>query len=292
MSKPFRPDIPVTPETFLFNTLHMSAEEFGAFSLLAYHSWREDPPCSIPNDDSTLARIARLSDERWAECKHRVLAAFTSGSASRLYHKELRQTYDKLRRKHAARVSAANVAINSRYKKPNGMNGFHTNRSDLIPPIVYDSLQQNDTIPPHPPSIVECFSLTSDSLEEKKEASIVVSPLDSSVNEISRRMYNRHPALRRCSISVIQKQLRGIVRKISSVPLKIAQLEQVDVVHAQWCESWEWMKEDGQYAKNLERWLAPTKERWELPPPDSNGPPVGDSRMAKTMHAYSILPKL
>lgn len=264
MSKPFRPDIPVNPETFLFNTLHMSAEEFGAFSLLAYHSWREDPPCSIPNDDSTLARIARLSDERWAACKHRVLAAFTSGSASRLYHKELRQIYDKLRRKHAARVSAANVAINSRYKKPNGMNGFHTNGNGLLPANVYEPLQQNVTIPPHPPREEYCFSLSSE--EQNSKASTVVTPLDDAVRKISESMYLRHPAIRRCSRAVIQKQLRAIVRKINSVPIKIAELEKIDSAHKGWCETWDWTKDGGQYAKSLERWLAPTMERWEPPP--------------------------
>ncbi len=293
MSKPFRPDLPLEIAPFLAETISMNTEEIGAYTLLVGLSWhQQEPPCSIPDDDAELARMTRMPLDRWAECRHRVLAGWTKGSASRLYHKRLRQTWDKLKRKHAARVQAAMVAVDQRRNKSNDSNEYHTNRSANVKPNVGQSLQQNVTIPPHPPGIVESFSLTSESLEEQKKASIVVTPLEASVTEIAKRMYNRHPAIRRCSISVIQKQLRGIIRKISLVPLKIAQLEQVDSVHAQWCESWEWMKDDGQFAKNLERWLAPTKERWDVPPPETNGMPSGDSRMAKTMHAYSILPKL
>jgi uncharacterized protein YdaU (DUF1376 family) len=268
VSKPLRPDIPINPERFLFDTLHMSAEEFGAFSRLAYHSWREDPPCSIPDDDSKLAGIARMSSERWAECKHRVLAPFTSGSASRLYHKELRQIYDSLRRKHAARVSAANVAINSRHQKTNGMNGFHTNRNGLMVPIVEQSLQQNVTIPPHPPrENASLFTTASESYEQsQKKEKKPETVLDSVVAEVAREIHARHPSIRGCSVSVIQKQLRGIVRKISSVQLKIETLRKVNSNHAKWCQTWDWTKDDGQFSKGLENWLAPTMDRWQSAP--------------------------
>ncbi len=299
MRRPFLPDYSVNPEVATFNTLHMSTEEFGAFTLLAYQAWREDPPCSLPNDDTELARFARMTPERWAECKHRVLATFTPGSASRLYHKEMRQAYDKLRQKHAARVSAANVANNSRHGKPNGMNGFHTNRSDLHVSNGTHKLPQKVPIPPHPPGEEEGFSLTSfSSFSEKKEAASVVvqGALDSAVHDIAARMYARHPAMRRCSVAVIQKQLRSIVRKIHAVPEKVEKLREIDAIHEQWCASWEWTKEGGQFAKGLQNWLAPTKERWDTPPAESGGfghSAFGaDSKMAKTLLAFEVLPKL
>jgi len=101
------------------------------------------------------------------------------------------------------------------------------------------------------------------------EPSERVSALESSVLSIAQRMYDRHPPVRRCSITVIQKQLRAIVRKISSVPLKIAKLEQVDKSHDEWCACSDWTKDDGQYAKGLDNWLAPSLARWEVPPADA-----------------------
>ena len=46
-------------------------------------------------------------------------------------------------------------------------------------------------------------------------------------------------------------------------------LRKVDANHQAWCETPDWRKESGQYAKGLANWLAPTKERWSEPPPDS-----------------------
>jgi hypothetical protein len=37
--------------------------------------------------------------------------------------------------------------------------------------------------------------------------------------------------------------------------------------HERWCKSEQWREEGGRYAKSLENWLAPTKERYEADPP-------------------------
>jgi uncharacterized protein YdaU (DUF1376 family) len=74
----------------------MSTEEVGAYMLLLCKSWREDPPGSIPTDDAVLARWARLTPDRWAECRTGVLAAFSLGTDSRWHQPRLRSEYNKL----------------------------------------------------------------------------------------------------------------------------------------------------------------------------------------------------
>ncbi len=74
----------------------MTTEEVGAYMLLLCKSWREKPPASIPDNDSLLARWARLPLDRWLVCKPGVLAAFSFGTDLRWHQKRLRREYDKL----------------------------------------------------------------------------------------------------------------------------------------------------------------------------------------------------
>lgn len=70
----------------------MSTEEFGAYMLLMFKAWKSDPPCTIPEDDITLARWSRLTDKKWKACKVRVLAPWTKDEHGRLFQKRLLKT--------------------------------------------------------------------------------------------------------------------------------------------------------------------------------------------------------
>lgn len=48
-------------------TMAMSAEQCGAFVNLLAHSWAAKPPCSLPNDDKTLAKWSKVSAARWVK---------------------------------------------------------------------------------------------------------------------------------------------------------------------------------------------------------------------------------
>lgn len=52
----------------------MSTQEVGAYILLLCKAWHEDPAGSVPDDDRTLARWARMAPEEWQTVKERVLA--------------------------------------------------------------------------------------------------------------------------------------------------------------------------------------------------------------------------
>jgi hypothetical protein len=98
------------------------------------------------------------------------------------------------------------------------------------------------------------------------------------VQYVAKRMYERHPKLRRdLGIEQVAKRLAAILKhqRIPSNREK-SYLELIDRNHAAMCATEAWQKDGGQFAKGLENWLAPTKERYlaEPPPP----PPQNSSR--------------
>ena len=54
----------------------MSVDEVGAYCLLLFYSWQEDPRGTLPMCDRTLSRMARMTQEQWHEVKSIVLAPF------------------------------------------------------------------------------------------------------------------------------------------------------------------------------------------------------------------------
>jgi hypothetical protein len=122
----------------------------------------------------------------------------------------------------------------------------------------------------------ETFDLSD---EERREAwsrfgtpkkSLLTPEVETVLEYVSVRIHARHPVIRRCGITVVKKQLRTIMRGTSPAQ-QAEQLNQIDQNHAGWCAWPEWRKDDGQYAKGLEKWLAPTMGRWSEPPPSAAG---------------------
>jgi uncharacterized protein YdaU (DUF1376 family) len=55
---------------YLADTAHLTTEEHGAYLLLIMNYWQRGKP--LPNNDERLARIARLSNERWTDVKQTI----------------------------------------------------------------------------------------------------------------------------------------------------------------------------------------------------------------------------
>lgn len=101
----------------------MTTEQVGAYILLLCKAWNEDPPGSLPKDDTVLARWARLSPERWAEVRAGVLAAFQCGSDDRWHQKRMREEYAKLVRFFRSRSKGGKKGAEVRWhshSEPNG----------------------------------------------------------------------------------------------------------------------------------------------------------------------------
>ena len=104
--------------------------------------------------------------------------------------------------------------------------------------------------------------------------------ISSAVQQTAARIHARHPndfGRRDCSAAQVEKRLAAaIVRHRSTIPAEEL-LNRIDRNHAAWCASDAWRKDDGQFAKGLENWLAPTKDRYLIEPPPAataqNEPP-------------------
>jgi hypothetical protein len=123
----------------------------------------------------------------------------------------------------------------------------------------------------------EAFDLSD---EERAEAcsntngatktSLPTPDVETELDQVAQRIHTRHPAVRRCGIGEVKRLLRTIARQVPAAK-RIDRFHWVDKNHTAWCASPEWRKDNGQYAKGLDNWLAPTKERWNEPPPHAAG---------------------
>lgn len=71
-----RPWMPLYTADYLKDTQHLSTEEHGAYLLLLIAYWNAG---SLPDDDDALARIAKLSRQRWARTRPQIAPFFESG---------------------------------------------------------------------------------------------------------------------------------------------------------------------------------------------------------------------
>lgn len=123
-----------------------------------------------------------------------------------------------------------------------------------------DSVSENDSCNVSGTDISSVL-FCSGSGKEKKDT-----PLDEAIRSAATEMHDRHPAKRRCGIKEVESRIRAIVRRLPNAE-KIPKVQKINANHAAWCQTEGWLKEDGEYAKGLDNWLAPTKGRYEEPAP-------------------------
>lgn len=88
---------PHAPRFFLAQLcLGLSPEQSGALRTLVDVSWLETQPCSIPDDDASLARLAGFRDDvaSWQKCRSVVLSGWTRCADGRWTLPWLREMYD------------------------------------------------------------------------------------------------------------------------------------------------------------------------------------------------------
>lgn len=93
----------------------MSTKAVGAYILLLCKAWFETPAGTIPDDDMTLARWARMSDMDWDSVKAEVMAAFRK-SGGRWKQKRLAEEYAKAHNKSEALSQAGRKGAEARYR--------------------------------------------------------------------------------------------------------------------------------------------------------------------------------
>ena len=68
--------IPLFPDAYLRDTMHLTTEEHGAYMLLIMAAWGQDD-CSLPNDEKRLAALVKLPLVRWRKLAPTVLEFWT-----------------------------------------------------------------------------------------------------------------------------------------------------------------------------------------------------------------------
>jgi uncharacterized protein YdaU (DUF1376 family) len=67
------PSMPVFVDAFLADTIHLNAEETGAYTTLLYVAWKM-PGNRLPDVDKHLAKWARCTPKRWKKIKPTIMA--------------------------------------------------------------------------------------------------------------------------------------------------------------------------------------------------------------------------
>lgn len=75
------PYMPLFTDALLGDTLHLSAEEFGAYCLILFSTWQNNGQ-ALPDDNSELARVCRVSRQKWVMLRPKLTRHFDLSSGS------------------------------------------------------------------------------------------------------------------------------------------------------------------------------------------------------------------
>jgi len=82
------PMMPVYPDALLGDTLHLSTEQFGAYLLLLFATWRNNGK-PLPDDDRKLARVCRSTVAHWRRALRPTVIEFFQTDDGFLHQKRL-----------------------------------------------------------------------------------------------------------------------------------------------------------------------------------------------------------
>lgn len=84
--------MPVFTDALIGDTMHLSPEEFGAYCLILFATWRNNGK-PLPDDGSRLSRICRVSETRWRTRIRPVLVGFFDVSEGTWRQKRLEKEW-------------------------------------------------------------------------------------------------------------------------------------------------------------------------------------------------------
>ena len=111
-----RPFMQFYVSDFIGDTMHLSTEQVGAYLLLISAMWNAGG--SLPNDETKLARITRMSVKKWRSVADDVLAFFTLTDAE-VTHKRLTSELQKVESKSQSRSIAGAKGARAKSLKNN-----------------------------------------------------------------------------------------------------------------------------------------------------------------------------
>jgi len=94
---------------YLADTMHLTTEEHGAYLLLIFNYWQTGKPIPV----SRLARITRLSNERWTDVE-RSLSEFFNERSNEWVHDRIERDLDAVRATQEQRIAAGKASAEAR----------------------------------------------------------------------------------------------------------------------------------------------------------------------------------
>ncbi|UXN69925.1 DUF1376 domain-containing protein [Devosia neptuniae] len=82
------PHMPLATDAYLADTLHLDAQQHGAYLMLLIVAWRTRGVPSLPNDDKILARYAKVDPRTWQRIRPTIMAFWELGSDNRWTQKK------------------------------------------------------------------------------------------------------------------------------------------------------------------------------------------------------------
>lgn len=108
------PTLPLFTDAFIADTGHLSATETGAYLMLLMVAWRTSD-CRLPDDDSRLAKWARVDLRTWRRIKATVMGFWTLADGAWSQKRLLKEREAVTKRAEAAR---SNGTVGGRSKRP------------------------------------------------------------------------------------------------------------------------------------------------------------------------------
>lgn len=111
------PALPLFTDAFIADTVHLNAAQTGAYIMLLMCAWRTSD-CSLPDDDTTLSRFARMDKRAWKANKEIIMQFWNRNDVGRWQQKRLldeRNYVEDKRNKNAAAGKASALKRKKRH---------------------------------------------------------------------------------------------------------------------------------------------------------------------------------
>jgi uncharacterized protein YdaU (DUF1376 family) len=184
------PIMPLFTDAMVGDTLHLTAEEFGAYCLILIATWRNNGQ-ALPDDNNRLAHTARVSPTRWRTRLRPVLVEFFDLSSDGCWHqKRLEAEWQKIE----AKSNKARKSAEERWKEDKRQDRltFREANAEAIAPVNREANEtpiapgnppaihiQEATLPKNPPCLSDSESLAASAPVDKKHEGNPLSSLRS-----------------------------------------------------------------------------------------------------------------
>lgn len=114
------PALPLFTDAFIADTVHLNAQQTGAYLMLLMAAWRS-PDCKLPDDDKILARYARMEGRQWYANKEIIMAFWKRGGDQKWYQRRLldeRKRVEDIRNKNVQAGKASALKRHERGSTP------------------------------------------------------------------------------------------------------------------------------------------------------------------------------